>query len=111
MAYGAALVSSRMCLSLRSCGSGRFWRCFSRELRRSRGEMGEVSIGGFSGGGELFFSAIMTGVVIGKRWLGATAVFYGSFKYTAYGMVWTWDKVKVCLFAGPLATRATSYVI
>ncbi len=42
-AYGAALVSSKMCLSLRSWGSGRFWRCFSRELRRSMGEMGEVS--------------------------------------------------------------------
>lgn len=45
IAYGAALVSSRMCLSFRSCGSGRVWRCFSRESRRSRVEMGVVSTG------------------------------------------------------------------
>lgn len=36
--YGATLVSRRMCLSLRSWGSGRFRRCFSRELRRSVGD-------------------------------------------------------------------------
>lgn len=65
-AYGAALVSSRICLSLRSCGSGRFWRCFSRELRRSRGEMGEVStvseeVSVFSVGVSVF-SVIIAGV-------------------------------------------------
>ena len=37
-AYGAAFVASRMCLFFKCCASGRFWRCFSRELRRSRGE-------------------------------------------------------------------------
>lgn len=33
--YGATFVSNRICLSLRSCTSGRLWRCFSKELRRS----------------------------------------------------------------------------
>lgn len=50
IAYGAALVSRRMFLFFRSCGSGRVWRCFSRESRRSRGEMGAASIlGGWEG--------------------------------------------------------------
>lgn len=38
-AYGATFVSSRICLSLRSWGSGRVRRCFSRESRRSSGEV------------------------------------------------------------------------
>ncbi len=37
--HGAALVSKRMCFSLSSLASGRCWRCFSRESRRSTGEM------------------------------------------------------------------------
>ena len=41
--HGAAFVSSRMCLPFKSLGSGRVCRCFSRELRRSTGEMGVVS--------------------------------------------------------------------
>ena len=42
-AYGAALVSKRMFLFFRSCGSGRCCRCFSSESRRPRGEMGVES--------------------------------------------------------------------
>lgn len=38
--YGAALVSSKIFLFFRSCASGRSWRCFSSELRRSMGERG-----------------------------------------------------------------------
>ena len=44
--HGAALVSSRMFLFLRSRSSGRVCRCFSSELRRSSGLMGEASIVG-----------------------------------------------------------------
>lgn len=44
--HGAAVVSSRICLFLRSCASGRCCKCFSRELRRSIGEMGAVSTAG-----------------------------------------------------------------
>lgn len=33
--YGAAFVSSRICLSFNSLGSGRCWRCFSREFWRT----------------------------------------------------------------------------
>jgi hypothetical protein len=48
-AYGAALVSSRICRSLSSLGSGRCWRCFSREFWRTwlagrTGAMGDSSI-------------------------------------------------------------------
>ena len=43
-AYGAALVSSRIFLFFKSCGSGRCWRCFSSESRRSRLEVGAESI-------------------------------------------------------------------
>lgn len=41
-AYGAADVSSRMCLSLRSCGCGRCCKCFSSELERCADD--EVSV-------------------------------------------------------------------
>jgi hypothetical protein len=48
IAYGAAAVSSRMCLFFRSWGSGRMARCFSKLLRRSMpsrtGEMGVSSM-------------------------------------------------------------------
>lgn len=47
--YGAALVSIRMFLFLRSWGSGRCCRCFSRELRRSTGEMGEMGLSSMEG--------------------------------------------------------------
>lgn len=47
--YGAALVFSKMCLFLRSCGSGRCCKCFSRELRRSTGEMGEMGLSSMEG--------------------------------------------------------------
>ena len=46
--YGAVVVSSRMCLFLRSWGSGRCCRCFSKLLRRSllrTGEIGVASMG------------------------------------------------------------------
>ena len=41
--YGAALVSSRICLFFKSWTSGLCWRCFSSELRLSIGEIGVVS--------------------------------------------------------------------
>lgn len=40
---GAVFVSSRMWRFLRSCSSGRVCKCFSRLLRRSAVEMGEMS--------------------------------------------------------------------
>ena len=42
-AYGAAVVSSRICLFFRSCTSGLCCKCFSSEFRRSTGEMGVSS--------------------------------------------------------------------
>lgn len=36
--YGATLVSNRIWRFFRSCTSGRVWRCFSKELRRSLDE-------------------------------------------------------------------------
>lgn len=41
--YGAAFVSRRMFLFLRSCASGRICRCFSRDSWRSMGERGVSS--------------------------------------------------------------------
>ena len=45
-AHGAAEVSWRMFLSFKSCGSGRSWRCLSKESRRTTGEIDEVSMFG-----------------------------------------------------------------
>jgi hypothetical protein len=42
--YGAVVVSKRICRFLRSCGSGRCCRCFSRLLRRSRERTGEMGV-------------------------------------------------------------------
>lgn len=49
-------MSRRICLSLNSFGSGRCWRCFSSEFRRSTGEMGVSSTAGLGS-----LSAILTG--------------------------------------------------
>lgn len=43
LTYGAAFVSRRILRFLRSCASGRRCRCFSKEFRRSMGEMGVSS--------------------------------------------------------------------
>jgi hypothetical protein len=40
LTYGATFVWRRILRFLRSCASGRRCRCFSREFRRSMGEMG-----------------------------------------------------------------------
>lgn len=42
--YGAVVVSSKMCLFLRSCASGRCCRCFSKLLRRSLLRTGEMGV-------------------------------------------------------------------
>ena len=46
LTHGAAFVSSKIFRSFKSFGSGRVWRCFSKESRRSMGEIGEMSTEG-----------------------------------------------------------------
>lgn len=42
--YGAVVVSSRICLFFRSCGSGLCCKCFSKLFRRSRERTGEIGV-------------------------------------------------------------------
>lgn len=51
--HGAALVSRRMFLSFKSCRSGRCWRCFSRESRRSGRRVGERELRSMSAEGSV----------------------------------------------------------
>lgn len=60
-AYGAVVVSSRMCLFLRSWGSGRCCRCFSRLLRLSEERTGEMDV---SSTKSVFSDAMMVMVVV-----------------------------------------------
>ena len=72
---GAALVSSKMWRFLRSCSSGRVCTCYSRLLRRSAGEIGEMSMPAFSEevlrvGGWVDMVVRWVGVCSGLVWFG-----------------------------------------
>lgn len=56
--HGAALVSKSMFLSFKSCGSGRCWRCFSKESRRSGRRVGERELRSMSAERSVFSVAM-----------------------------------------------------